>query len=390
MKFISNFKNGTHIQWSPYFRCIKSTVLGILILTIIHENLNAQLVKYEKPSWWFGVAGGANLNFYRGSTQQLNATFTPPVAFHDGNGAGLFVTPLLEYHNPSGLGFMLQAGYDNRSSSFDQVISDCNCPADLSTKLSYITVEPSFRFTPGNSNFYLFGGPRIAFNMDKSFIYELGLNPAIPNQLPAPPVTGDLNNVRNTLISMQIGAGFDIPLNSQANELQAVLSPFVSFQPYYGQSPRTVETWNITTLRFGAGIKFGKGSKMVGNSDILPLDEGISFSVYSPKNIPAERRMRETFPLRNYIFFDLGSTEIPDRYVLINKNQVQDFKENQLEVFTPKNLTGRSDREMTVYYNILNIIGDRMQKNPKSVINLAGSSEQGPEDGTKMALSVKK
>jgi hypothetical protein len=27
-------------------------------------------VKYSKPSWYFGVAGGANFNFYRGSTQQ--------------------------------------------------------------------------------------------------------------------------------------------------------------------------------------------------------------------------------------------------------------------------------------------------------------------------------
>jgi hypothetical protein len=28
-------------------------------------------VKYSKPSWYFGVAGGANFNFYRGSTQQI-------------------------------------------------------------------------------------------------------------------------------------------------------------------------------------------------------------------------------------------------------------------------------------------------------------------------------
>jgi hypothetical protein len=30
-------------------------------------------VKYSKP-WYFGVAGGANFNFYRGSTQQMNAS----------------------------------------------------------------------------------------------------------------------------------------------------------------------------------------------------------------------------------------------------------------------------------------------------------------------------
>jgi hypothetical protein len=30
------------------------------------------------------VAGGANFNFYRGSTQQMNASFTSPKTFHDG------------------------------------------------------------------------------------------------------------------------------------------------------------------------------------------------------------------------------------------------------------------------------------------------------------------
>jgi hypothetical protein len=29
------------------------------------------------------VAGGANFNFYRGSTQQMNASFTSPKTFHD-------------------------------------------------------------------------------------------------------------------------------------------------------------------------------------------------------------------------------------------------------------------------------------------------------------------
>jgi hypothetical protein len=44
---------------------------------------------------------------------------------------------------------------------------------------------------------------------------------------------------------------------------------------------------------------------------------------------------------------------------------------------------------MTVYYNVLNILGDRMQKNPSATISLVGSSENGPADGLAMAESVK-
>lgn len=123
---------------------------------------------------------------------------------------------------------------------------------------------------------------------------------------------------------------------------------------------------------------------------IVPVfDPLFRFYVNAPVNIPVERRVREIFPLRNYVFFNLGSTEIPDRYVLLTKDQVKVFKEDQLQSFAPKNLSGRSDRQMTVYYNVLNILGDRMVKNPATAVKLVGSSEKGPEDGRIMAESVK-
>ncbi|HLO56784.1 MAG TPA: OmpA family protein [Saprospiraceae bacterium] len=379
-----------HHIWLASKKLNMRFMMLIILAAGLLTSVNAQVYKYEKPSWWFGAAAGANFNFHRGSTQQLTAAFTPPVAFHDGNGVGLYIAPLIEYSHPtSGWGFMFQAGYDHRNSDFDQVISDCNCPADLSVKLSYITVEPSIKFAPGNSNFYLFAGPRFAFNRDKSFTYSLGRNPALPDQELLPPVTGDLNNVKGSLISAQIGAGLDIPLNSRDNQIQAVLSPFVSFQPYFGQSPRTVETWNITTLRAGAGLKFGRGREIPVVNVLMTMDD-IRFTVKSPKNIPTERVYAETFPLRNYIFFDLGSTEIPERYILLNKDQVKDFKEDQAGVFESNNSADRSEKVMLVYYNLLNVMGDRMVRNPGTSITLVGSSEKGAEDGLKMSTSVKK
>ena len=389
MNFKTNIKEVSRNARFSFNNTVKSIFLSFIMLTSLYSSMDAQTNMYEKPTWWFGAAAGANFNFYRGSTQQLNESFTPPVAFHDGNGTGLYLAPLMEYHSPvSGWGIMFQAGYDSRKSTFDRVISDCNCPADLSTNLSYISVEPSIRFAPGNGNFYLYGGPRLAFNMDKSFTYKLGINPSFPLQEPTPDVNGDLNNINKTLISAQIGAGYDIPLNSRNHQTQAILSPFVSFQPYFGQSPRSVETWNITTVRAGAALKFGHGKLIPGASSDAMNSDDIRFTVNSPKNIPTERIVSETFPLRNYIFFDLGSTEIPERYILINKDEAKDFKEDQPNVFSPKKLSGRSEREMTVYYNLLNILGDRMYKNPSTTITLVGSSEKGAIDGKKMAESV--
>lgn len=361
------------------------TVLIVLVLLSGFPSVKAQETQYSKPSWWFGVAAGSNLNFYRGSTQQLTADFRSPTAFHNGFGAGLYLAPTIEYHPAdSKFGFILQAGYDNRSGKFNQVITPCDCPADLNAKLSYITIEPSLRFAPFKGNFYLYGGPRIAFNQSKSFEYQLGTNPNLPLQPTSPAVKGDFSEVKNTIVSMQIGMGYDIPINSETAKNQWVVSPFVTYHPYFGQNPRSTETWNVSTLRAGVVLKFGQGHRIE-----TPAAGEAQLTVTAPTHETTARKVREVFPIRNYVFFDAGSSEISNRYILLNKNEVANFKEDQIAFDTPKNMSGRSERQMIVYYNILNILGDRMGKNPSATITLVGSSDKGADDGRAMAQSIK-
>jgi len=376
-----------------YHLDMKKIFFTIIIALGILTAASAQETTYQSPNWWFGVAAGANYNLYGGSTQQLNENVTVPTTFNDGDGLGLFAAALVEYHfTDSKWAIMLQSGYDSRKGDFDQVRTPCNCPADLSTDLSYITIEPSLRFAPFKSNFYVYGGPRFAFVQNQEFTYQRGVNPAVPNQVAPAGQNGEFSEVENSIISVQIGAGYDIPLTSNGAKTQFVLSPFVAFHPYFGQDPRSIETWNLTTVRAGVVLKLGSGRK------VLSLDEAVAertipevdFTIDSPANVPGEVRVTETFPLRNYIYFDQGSTDISSRYVLLNKGQVMAFKEDQIGVLaTTKESAGRSTRAMTVYYNILNILGDRMGKNPTSTINLVGSSENGPAEGTLMAESVK-
>ena len=398
MKPNTIFKKGSRLARFPYSWALKSLFAGALIFTGMQMSLQAQetpVAKYIMPSWWFGAAGGANFNFYQGTTQQLTTDFIVPTAFHDGKGVGFFALPLIEYHRPeSRFGFMLQAGYDSRKGKFDQVKSPCNCPEDLKTDLDYITVEPSIRIAPFKSNFYIYGGPRLAFNTNNNFTYQQGINPAYSEQVADPEVNGVFSNTNKSLISMQVGAGYDISLTPDTKQTQVVLSPFIAYHPYFGQNPRSTESWNLTTVRAGIAIKFGRVHQVsIPEEVIVPVavvvEPEVTFTANSPKNVPVELRVRETFPIRNYVFFNLGSTDIPDRYVLLRKAQVKDFREDQLEVTTPKELTGRSKRQMTVYYNVLNILGDRLIKYPTATITLVGSSMKGPKDGRAMATSVK-
>jgi outer membrane protein OmpA-like peptidoglycan-associated protein len=368
------------------------SVIVVMILAGALVPVLSQDAQYERPSWKFGLTGAVNMNFYQGTTQQLTDGFITPQAFGHGSGPGLFGGLTIEYHRPKNLfGFMLQSGYDSRRGKFDQVMSPCDCPLDLSTELSYLTIEPSIRFTPFRSNFYIYGGPRFAFLLNKSFDYKQGVNPDFPDSSEPRNESGDFSSMEQSQISMQIGAGWDIPITSTSRKTQYTISPYVSYHPYIGQTPRSIETWNITTIRTGLSFKFGSGKRITPVAAPAPVATipSVNLAVNSPVNTPVSVSFIETFPLRNYVFFDRESTSIPSRYIKLNKEQVANFSEIQLGSFNQITVTGRSARQMTVYYNILNILGDRMVKNPSTSITLVGSSDKGAADATSKAESVK-
>lgn len=242
---------------------IKILVLCSLILIGIPMALSAQkdTTKTDSvPAWWFGATIGGNVNFYHGSTQSINPELLSYPAFHDGMGIGLYVAPTMVYHKSNTLlGIMLESGYDSRKGKFEQVTTPCNCPADLKTNLSYLTIEPSLRVAPFKGKFYLYGGPRFAFNIGDKFEYDKGAS-ADGTILADPKLKGSFNNMNKSVISMHIGAGYDIILSSKKtiNKVkQVMLSPYVDFHPYFGQNPRSIETWNLTTVRVGIALKFG-------------------------------------------------------------------------------------------------------------------------------------
>ena len=271
MQLKNNYIKGSRKASSIYSLVMKSLIVGAFILTGIQSSAQAQ--QYSKPSWYFGVVGAANVNFFDGSTRQLNAQFTSPATFHKGRGIGMYVGGLIQYRPATSvLGFMLQGGYDSRRGKFEQQTTACNCPADLKTNLSYVTLEPSLLLAPFKNGFYIYAGPRMAYTTEKSFTYKLGVNPAFPNQAPNPDVRGEINNTNKAVISGQVGMGYDFMMGSSSSKTKFVVSPFVSYHPYFGQNPRTVETWNLTTIRAGVALKVGTGHKiMAAPAPVMPV-----------------------------------------------------------------------------------------------------------------------
>jgi len=363
-----------------FHNLIRRGILVAFVLLALPALLQANGIR-PRPTWWFGGAAGANLNWYNGTAQLQNDTLLGAAPFHKGSGVGLYFALGLEYRPSPVWGGMLYVGYDDRRGAWDDIILPCDdCPASLSTTLSYISIEPSLRIAPFAGRLHMFVGPRIGINMAKTFTYQ---------EDGQPEVEGDWSDIRSTVVSGQIGMGYDISLSSQHDRTQVDLAPFASFHPYFGQDPRTVENWAVSTLRVGLVLKVGRAAAAP-RRDVEVIEREVEFTVQAPDSIDAAHRVRESFPLRNYVFFDGGSADIPKRYETLTKDQASKFDEEQLQEVQPEGLTGRSGRQMKVYYNILNILGDRMTRSPETKISLSGASEKGPEHGKARAESIKK
>lgn len=355
---------------------IKSLIICMMILfsnTISHAQT-------AQPTWWFGISGAANMNFYSGTTQRLNNSLIAPTAFHKGNGVRPYGSILMEYRPAGMFGFMLNVGYDGKGGKFDEVIAPCDCPATLKTNLDYITIEPSLRLAVPSTNLYFFAGPRVAFGMQKEFNYT---------QLKQPNTNGEFSEMNSTIFSGQIGVGYEIPLSAEESKTKFSLSPFISYHPYFGQDARDIESWSVSTLRAGIALKVGKAGKKVIETPIavIPVAD-VKFSVREPKSIPGKRVVSETLPLRSSVFFNEGSTNIPERYVLLSNSEAKAFKEASLENEQSPNMNGRSARQLNVYHNILNILGDRMRANPSATVLLSGASANGAKEGKQFAEAI--
>lgn len=383
------FRPRTIVRFRKYTSLWLTRVFfNTLVFLCVSAAVQAQVTQREQPTWWFGGAGALNLNFYGGTTQMLNQALTTPAPFHKGFGAGFYLAPLVEYRPDPVWGAILQIGYDSRRASFTDVPCPCGEMSTLSAEIAYLTIEPSLRFAPFSDGLYIFGGPRIGFSWapykgeEKEFSYT---------QVGQPDTKSQFSYMKGSVYSLQVGVGYEFPLAARNAEYQVNISPFVSYQPYFGQDPRSVESWAVSTVRVGAAIKFGTGAVIAQPAPVpAVVERDVVFSVRAPKAVPLKRRVRETFPLRNYVFFDEGSAEIPDRYVSLTKDQATSFKEEQLQEYQPRTFAGRAGRQMVVYYNLLNILGDRMKRSPSTSVSLTGASGIGPELGKSRAEAVKK
>lgn len=378
-----------------------SPLLPSLIMAVV--ALSATMSVYgqtlTRAPWRFGAFGGLNFNIVGAGAQSLAAiagdnNFSQQNDIIDGTALGYYAGLMTEYNSGNLLGFQLRAGLDDRRVNFnDWDVADAS-RVRFSARMTYISVEPLLRLNLGSPDFHMTAGPLLSFNIAGKYDW-------IPRDETSPEIVDeDIPGVNGFAYGVSGGLAYDILLNSRSTSgTQWFLTPFAEASYMMDQRENTFEgqdrndTWVTTSVRGGFQLKFGSAPAAVapvvaGETDLPSVD----LAVRAPSAISSDRTVMEMFPLRNYLFFSEGSATLPAKYAKLSPSQAATFNEETYlqNPGTGSNATSmdRSQRQMNVYYNAVNIFGDRLRDNPSSSIRLVGSAPS-QADGLAMANEVK-
>jgi len=125
-------------------------------------------------------------------------------------------------------------------------------------------------------------------------------------------------------------------------------------------------------------LKFGNAPAPVAVVAAVVDAPVIDLTRRAPSAVTEARKVTEWFPLRNYIFFNQpGDVAVPSKYTKLSASEAASFDEKSLMnapvTGTSSTTMSRSQRQMGVYYNALNIYADRLRDNT-GTITLTGAA----------------
>lgn len=200
--------------------------------------------------------------------------------------------------------------------------------------------------------------------------------------------SGALSGVATFSPAVTAMVQYDIPLDKQR---RMVLSPEISAT--LGLTNMVVmdqaaSTWRMHALRAGVTLTYALQSTSTDEHDDLAFEDGDSLrgtiiatalrpdgSEYPLSAIRLEQSVvTRSKPLLPMIFFDEKRAQLPSRYVQRSVKTAPAFDERMFH----------DSAVIQTYYDVLNIIGRRMQQRPRAVLTITGlAHDQGSERGRK-------
>jgi outer membrane protein OmpA-like peptidoglycan-associated protein len=160
--------------------------------------------------------------------------------------------------------------------------------------------------------------------------------------------------------------GYDLPLGPRLT-----VAPEISYYYPIGDVTSSYR-WRISTLQGAINAKWSFGghvpepiveAPVVEEPTALP--EPVASTLAPSSSLALTQTVvTETFPILPYIFFDEGSSTLSPRYMRVGETDRAAFREEAL----PR-------RSLAAYYELLNIVGHRLDETPGARITLKGTAD---------------
>jgi outer membrane protein OmpA-like peptidoglycan-associated protein len=262
----------------------------------------------------------------------------------------------------------------------------------LETTLDYVVIEALAKYSFTNV-FYAALGPslgyatRAMYNQSEHIVSPVGLT-YTNGESTRKIIAGNFDETagRNRLlrIGAQLALGADIPLRDWL-----YLNPEIGYTFGFTNIISGFD-WKVNTLKAGIGLKFTLGKPEVIIKEIKEPEKPqqiketpiaavlpMPMAALQGKNkladgsllnyaviLVSDELVNDIIPILPYIFFASNSNTIPERYYMINPGETSSFNESNLK-----------DSVIGVYHNVLNIVGDRMNRYPNSKLTITGCTD---------------
>lgn len=348
----------------------------------------------------YGIFGHYSYAMHAASFQSLPGLPCCSPSFQNGTGNGLalgmlYQMPLSNQWTLSGrLSYLPYPGTLVNDQPTTVNIAGSPIPAtihyELDATLASVNVEPliGYRIT---DRFTLHGGASIGIVTSRTFRQREPLITAsgqgrqtVPDEVGS----GELPNASTLSASLMAGMSFDIPLFRGSRW-------FLTPEVFYSLGLSNVisdRTWSVNTLRLGIAVKYSPPQFALpepSTEQSVRLVAGVrAVGMQTPDGDPEpivllkveEFLSRTHKPLLPYVFFESGSAELQREYHQLQAGETASF--------TPERFNDST--LLSVYYDMLNIIGKRMNENASSRLTLTGcNSNVGTEKGN-LALSQRR
>lgn len=182
------------------------------------------------------------------------------------------------------------------------------------------------------------------------------------------PITG-----AGTTFGLAGAVGYRLPLGQRLSASPEIsyYYPLNDVTPYYRWRISSLQAGVLLSWTFGGDVEPQTPEPPVEIADHHPSTDASSIVLTQipPQDISiVETIVTETFPLLPYIFFDSASATIPNRYVMLGTTDRATFDERALP-----------HRSLGTYYNVLNIVGNRMLRDSSIHIRLNGTTDRKEE-----------